>query len=115
MMQATGLGEFSLHARGREILKDEEGFGGFAGVYPAGDRTFVLLTVASGGQVCPAKFRILEMGASGTAISPLFGSCSPNPRVAVAEDGRLRVQIPAWQRQPAQTVSFGDGALRQGR
>ncbi|WP_207539571.1 hypothetical protein [Sabulicella rubraurantiaca] len=114
-MQATDLGEFSLQANGRALLTGEEGFGGFAGVYPAQDRTFVLLTVESGGRVCPARFRILEMGQGGMAVSPAFGTCAPNPRATVTEDGRLRVQVAAWQRRAAQVVTFRDGAMREGR
>lgn len=115
VMQATDLGEFSLHAGSRELLKGEEGFGGFAGVYPARDRTFVLLAIESGGRVCPTQFRVVEMGPAGFALSSLFGTCASNPRVAVTEDGRLRVQVAAWQRSAAQVVTFRDGAMRERR
>jgi hypothetical protein len=79
-------------------------------VFNLKERWLVLFQQTSGGDDCPASYRILDLSEGKASISFPFGTCSAEPKTSAA-DGMLTVSMPGKAGQGEAAWTYGGGSL----
>jgi hypothetical protein len=97
---------------GDQVVLRSEGFGSVSvqGIYEADARAYVLVQENTGGRLCPATYRILEIAVGPPRTSEPFGTCSDLAIVRMTS-GAIQVHLPRMDGSGTETYTYRDGRV----
>ncbi|CAO3430651.1 hypothetical protein [Azospirillum doebereinerae] len=86
----------------------------FVNAYTVQGRWMALLQTETGAKDCPARFRILDLGAPKPSVSLPFGSCSDAAQVTTSETA-LTVSMPVPSSKETAAWTYQGGRIARSR